>query len=190
MSKLTKPTKEVNNYLNLRWKNRLAIQRVYEIIDVVRKEPDALDASVNGCAIWKNVKGWYSAGVRWKKFEVRDVSTFIHERPAPHADFWFMTIEMDISDATLCKALSVSESFTYYKVGHEFSAGCHFYGASIVSVYCALMVAHGKMTVRTAQSKYAELIMASAGELKEANEIFPNTNDKKIEREVAKMLKW
>jgi len=74
-------------------------------------------------------------------------------------------------------------------VGREFTAGCHFYGASIVSVWCALMVAHGKLTVKNAQSKYAELIKASAGELMETNEIFPNSHDMIVEKEVSEIIR-
>jgi len=123
MSKLTSPTKKIDNFLDLKWKNKLAIQRFYEIKNVLGRVPDAFDPTPNGCAIWKNIKGWYVKGLKWKKFEVRDVSSFIHTRPAPHADFWFMTVELDIPDRVLQKVLSVSESFTYYKVRREFTAG-------------------------------------------------------------------
>lgn len=163
-SSLVMAKSKIKNTLKLKWKNELAIERVYQIYQI-SGPPNAIDTSEGGVAIWLSVPAWYSEQGQWVKFEVRDESDFIHLRPAPHADFWFQTVKLHIPADKISDVLSISESFSYYALGKEFTAGCHFYGASVVSAFCAKSVAEGKVSVDSAKVMYTELIKKSVSEL-------------------------
>lgn len=156
----TSSTVKMSNSTGVKWKNKLAIQRVEQCKKVIGRCPDLMDKEMGGKAEWLNVKAWFHPSGIWENFSISDES-FAHWRPERHYDFWFQTVKIDVPSDRVSDMLKISESFAYYRPAGFFTAGCHFYPASVVSAYCAKLYAQRKLELTDTQLMYDRLIRAS-----------------------------
>ena len=145
--------KVIRNYLNLKWNNKLAIDRVDYLINYAKRNPDGYDQKLGGFAIWNDLGNY-------KRIEVRDEMA-LHMVPAIHVDFMRSIIDYPMSSDKIDDVRSLSESVQYDNLRHELSASCHFVGANVATLYLAILVASGEKTVIEARRMYGPAIKST-----------------------------
>ena len=157
----------VPNQMNLEWDNPIAIQRANELLFRIY-QPTAVNKSAGGFAIWENVPGW-------ERIEIKD-KPLVHFDPGPHLDIMFATAKIHVPADKVSGIKHISQTATYNELTHEVTAGCHFIGASIVTLALIKMYAEGHYTKERAQAEYGRAIMRVATELKEFEALMKTDN--------------
>lgn len=140
------------NDWNLEWRNPLAIQRVYETTMLLGRAPDMLSRKAGQSAVWFNPESKVEEG-SYYKFEIYDVA-YVHNQPATHTDFFFVTMRMQLKPKTIESLNKISGSISYYAVGNLLTATCHFIGASIASFAIVKQVDNCEINVSQARQLY------------------------------------
>lgn len=161
----TKGTLKVNNNQRLKWKNTLAIQRFYQIIEITGRNPDLLDVREGGMAIWRNILGRTGTGV-YNEWRLQD-DGFIHSIPETHTDFLFFTLNMPLKRYAKKKYPEVSDTVCYYPGGEMMMTGCNFYGEGVVALAVIKMLNEEKITGWQGRDKYAWLVTQVSDEWNE-----------------------
>jgi len=135
-------------------RNDLALHRIRQYIKMFLVDCESVTMSGN-LFIMHNV--WTKSGGRYLRWEFRRAAV-LHHDPAPHADFFFVYQHMMIPPARLTEVLAISGSITYYKLGMEAGAGCHFRGAGVATLSLAKEVADGMTSAADAKAAYGQRI--------------------------------
>lgn len=107
----------------------------------------------NGVAIWKD-KDFYT------KIMLKDES-IQHNKPKPHCDFLYSTINVYIPFSILMDVLRLSESIFYDQLKKELTARCHFMGANVATLYLAMMITNDPSNAQKYRSMYGDTIMST-----------------------------
>ena len=137
----------INNFVN-----ELPKERYPDLV----KEFGEPDNTEKGTIYWYNKKGLYNRVV------LKD-EAIQHCSPTKHYDFLYSTIPVYLPLSTVCQVLSISKSIYYDQLKRELTVRCHFTGANIATIYLALKVATGQLTVDNikALDSYKQTIMAT-----------------------------
>ncbi len=124
--------------------------------------PDVVDKGPGGVAIWKK-ETLMKKGVIWNRIELRD-ELVPHNDPAPHQDFLYAWYKVPaqyipVPPSTVCQLLKLSESLTYDPLKHLIRARCHFMGANIVTIWLAMEIIQGRLSLAQARALYGPTIM-------------------------------
>lgn len=141
-----------DNYLNLEWNNELAINRVYQTINLLGKEPDIIDARLGGRAIWNSPDARIT-GNSYYEFDIRDVS-FLHLKPITHSDFFFVSISMTLKAETIRNLNEITDSVYYYPIGGILYSSCGELEASIATFAVVKQYDDGLITLSEARERY------------------------------------
>ena len=114
------------------------------------------DDHANGIIYWYNKKELYN------RIVLKD-EEILHCKPAKHYDFLYSTISVYIPRDVVCEIMKISKSIYYDQLKRELTVRCHFTGANIATLYLALQVASGELTVSSieALASYKKTIMAT-----------------------------
>ncbi len=114
------------------------------------------DDHAKGIVFWYNKKGMYN------RIVLKD-EEILHCQPAKHYDFLYASISVYIPRSMVCEILKISKSIYYDQLKRELTVRCHFTGANIATIYLALKVATGQLTVNDieAQDMYKDTIMVT-----------------------------
>jgi hypothetical protein len=166
------------NRLNLRWNHKAPIVRANQLAEKLGT-PDRYSQEAGGVAIWYYVdpyfrsKNLYSLedGERIKpsnvysKLMIKD-EEIPHIVPAPHNDFYYAYVYMDIPEDRVQKVRELTESVGYDTMKREVYARCHFAPANLTSLYLIKQIANGHKNLLHAQQEYVTLIPTLAKEEK------------------------
>ena len=114
-----------NNMLNLEWNNLLAIQRVYEMIQVLNRNPDMLGTKKGQSAIWYDVGSYH-------KVEIQD-QAYQHTKPERHSDFIFVWLRIQMKPEKVADINKITSAAFYYEPGQLLCASGNFLGESIAT---------------------------------------------------------
>lgn len=120
------------------------------------RAPDVLAKGHGGVAIWyaKPTEQITIAGQR-----VRNVFTehwcrdelIKHDCPAPHRDFFYSYVDVNLKDSTWHKCISISGSIGYDPLKKKLYARCASIEANIATLHTALLINSGKVTLEQVQ---------------------------------------
>tara|TARA_A100001015_G_scaffold264243_1_gene311722 strand:- start:261 stop:944 length:684 start_codon:yes stop_codon:yes gene_type:complete len=145
-------------FSNFNWTHKPAKDFTIFFAEEMFRNPDILAKKPNGIAIWypkKNEK----ITINNKKFPnifeehwCRD-EYIGHKCPAPHHDFFYSFIKINLNDKKWQDVLSVSGSVSYDPLKRLLSARCGSLEANIATLYTCLLVNNGVHTIKEIQSK-------------------------------------
>lgn len=140
--KLTETENNTLNHVNsmgLAWKNPLAINRVYEMLEF-QKGDDRLtaDPTEGGFVIFRRPIGRNrdktGRHVHYREWRIDDKAVY-HDKPVEHLDFFWMTAELRVPGSKKGFLLhQISESIVVNYREDLISAGCHFRGAGVATL--------------------------------------------------------
>jgi len=136
------------------WNNQLAIQRVEEMTEEIgiKYQYAHSDKSPDGFVIW--IYPLLKNGMQYKQIKINDTA-ILHLSPDPHYDFFDVTVEMVVPTPEKAgEIMSISTSISIHRGRNEVSAGCHFLGAGIYTLYLVKLVNEGKISAETARGMY------------------------------------
>lgn len=119
------------NDLELNWNNQLAIHRVYQVSELLGRNPDVIGKEPGQSVIWYNPKTKIGIG-QYHKFEIQD-QAYQHTKPDRHADFFFVWFRMKMKPEKIADINKITNSSFYYGPGELVCSSCHFLEASIAS---------------------------------------------------------
>lgn len=143
------------------WTNTKAMSRIQDIYDIYDIEPNCVDTTKGGVAIYRNVPG--RNGGKWYRWRIED-NWFLHEKPATHADFFFLEQPIYVPAEKVLNLSKISDSISYYPLGNIASAGCHFRGAAVATLSIIKEYAQGYLTLEQAMDTYDRRISELAKE--------------------------
>ena len=166
------------NVWNLQWKNQLAINRVYQIALLLKRNPDMIDAKPDGMAWWKkpNMKinpkfrkikkrGVYPSFHKYRYYEFRIYDAdFSHNKPIRHSDFFFVGIERSLKPETICHMQEITDSTYYYGVGRILYSTCGELEASMATFAIVIAYDNGEISLLEARERYNTYIKTILGE--------------------------
>ena len=152
----------------LKWDNKLAVQRVYETMDILDKKPDIYDPEAGGRAVWIDPPTFFTSEKSlYADIVIKDVG-YYHEKPADHLDFYFISLKYHISPDKLSNIHKITGSAYYYPIGELLYAGCHFPSASIVTFDIIKEYNENKISLEDAREVYNNRIAHAAEEYNKA----------------------
>lgn len=122
-------------------------------------EPDVIDKSKGGFAIWKK-NTLEKRGFCWDRVEIRD-EQIPHEKPGPHVDFLYTWYKIYIPDNLVNDVRSLSESITYDPLKKMLRVRCHAISPNIATLVLAKRVANNEMTIDEAKRSYGPFIFST-----------------------------
>lgn len=157
--------------------------------DVVTEfgEPDAIDRNPGGGAVWYK-KSMARQGKPWEMVVMLDEAV-PHEKPAPHADFLYSWVRLDVpDDETLHDILKLSESVSYDPLKKLLQVRCHFMGANLATAVLAIRMAQKKLTLKQIQDDglYANYIFRTV----ESHNLYDANAEKEYEAEIVEYVKF
>lgn len=168
-------TKSLKNPYKLNWKYGLTKQRVEEMAAFTNAKLTengavaadetrlTIDRNPGGFAIFQNAKGRDGKG-RYDKWTITD-QPILHNKPAPHADFFWMTATMFFpADLRNVPFHEISESIIVNVREHKVSAGCHFRGAGVATLSIVKQFLDRDLTFNQAKDTYDRRIKQLAAE--------------------------
>jgi hypothetical protein len=114
--------------------------------------PDLIDTSAGGGAIWFK-KTLRARGKKYEQVLILD-EAIVHAKPAPHADFFYTQVKLVIPcdyQKRLRDILGLSKSVQYDPLKQVLTARCHFAGANKATMYLAVKIALGLLTLQEIQ---------------------------------------
>jgi len=173
----------------LRWHNKRAVQRIDELIEIYQVESPEIpnEMKIHRTESTSGTDDDDSL-VTFTKRHLKKSSilsyihriqihnrAYYHTDPAEHADFYFVTIKYDVPAWARTK-IFISDSISYYHLGKELTAGCHFYGASVATLALVIKICTGILTPEEAKAEYSRLIGILAAENTNAENRYYETN--------------
>lgn len=70
-----------------------------------------------------------------------------HTKPAPHVDFLYASINFEVPENRIADVLELSESVYYDRLKKQLWARCHFMGANVATLYLAIKIATGEISI-------------------------------------------
>jgi len=135
------------NTWGLKWNNSLAIQRVYEVSDLLGRAPDMLGVEPGQMAVWYNPEPIVDADNDYYKFEIQDV----FYRHGNHFDFFFVTIVLELNENTDRNLHQISDALSYYPVANLLTSACHAIEPNIAILSVVRDYNDSKITLSEAQ---------------------------------------
>ncbi len=134
------------------WKsNPLAQQRIFQMTKLLRESPVISHQwQGNNTAVWMRPRGY----IRW----VINEEAFLHSKPTLHADFFFLHAQIEVPAEKIVHLKAIADSITYYSLGKDCGAGCHFRGAGVATLSIVKEYAEGKLTLHQAVEEYSHRI--------------------------------
>lgn len=130
---------------------------------------DAVDMKPQGRMVWQDPPSKVSASQRYNQIVIRDMA-LVHQQPAPHVDFLFLTVKMDVPEDKASQLAMITTSVQYYPLGKLLTAACHRLQASLATFVVVKLFATDKIMLSQAQELYGALIMLLFNEFDNVNE--------------------
>lgn len=106
--------------------------------------PDAISVKRNGFALWLT-RGLFSEHL------LRDEDVK-HCVPRPHHDYFYSSVKFYVPADKVCDVLKISGSLFYDGLKKYLTARCGGIGANYATLYLAMMVAEGKLSIKEVKS--------------------------------------
>jgi len=129
--------------MKMEWKHKRPRAYYAECVRMFGK-PDAESWKEGGFAIW------YTRGL-FTEHILRDEDVR-HCVPRPHHDYFYSSIRFYVPDDKLCDVLKISGSLNYDGLKKLLTARCGAIGANYATLYLAMAVASGKLTIKQVKS--------------------------------------
>lgn len=136
----------------------------------------------HGYALWKT-KGLFTQHILIDE----DVK---HCVPRPHHDYFYSSVKFFVPKDKIADVLKISGSLNYDGLKKELTARCGGIGANYATIYLAMLVANGTMTIKEVQSQdtYARMIRGDIlpySKMAKTMMALKKTNNKKYKKELA-----
>jgi len=125
-------------------------ERLQDIINVYGK-PTTIDKKSGGFAVW-NQKTLKKKKKCYDRIVIRD-EQIPHLKPLPHIDFLYLTIDYYIPLPKLLQVLGITQSLMYDQLKQQITVRCHWMKANINTLYLAIKIADGNLTLKEVKSK-------------------------------------
>ena len=127
--------------------------------------PDAISVKRNGFALWLT-RGLFNEHL------LRDEDVK-HCVPRPHHDYFYSSVKFYVPADKLCDVLKISGSLFYDGLKKYLTARCGGIGANYATIYLAMMVAEGKLSINEVKSNnmYPKMIRGELIPHKELHKI-------------------
>ncbi len=158
-----------NNLLKLNWINKAPQGRANQIARVLGP-PNLIDIKPGGLVIWnyvdpffrqanvyQNIKPGFKPIDVYSKLIIKD-EQIPHIVPAPHTDWFYAYMYLDIPDDKVDTIRKLSESIGYDTMTKEAYGRCHFMPANLTSLYLIKQISQGHKSLEHAMQEYAALI--------------------------------
>lgn len=137
----------LDNRLYAQWgENPRAMQRIVEMLyiwapDCGLPKRGFIQRERNQVAEWKG----NDVPAPFRRILIKDDATLVHKFPKPHLDFWYFTIQVGdhLRDALYQAAprlLAISKSIRVNPERGTVTAGCHFSGAGVATLFVVLTI--------------------------------------------------
>ena len=140
----------VDNFLNLNWDNKLAIERVYRSI-LYLGSPDVVGYNKNQSVIWYNPL-MKTTNNYYDKIEIKD-QEYHYLQPIKRGDFYFVSYRMDIKPDKIHGLYQINSSASYYPRGPIVTVGCHYMGAALATFSVLKDYNNDKITILQAKKE-------------------------------------
>jgi hypothetical protein len=175
---------------NIKWTSSnfdLSPKARYPDVEQEFGKPDYIDVNSGGGAYWfkKTLK---KNGHPYEKIYMLD-EAIIHMHPAPHADFLYSSVRVNVPDEKISDVRALSDSVTYDPLKKEITARCHFMGANRATIYLAILLAQGHVSLREIKKEnlYGRYIFATIPENSLYDPLAENRYEKYIKSYVDKL---
>lgn len=122
-------------------------------------EPDYIDKEKDGFAVWdKNTLE--KKGHVWERVEIHD-EQIPHGQPAGHVDFLYTWFKLDVPEDKITDVRALSDSITYDPLKKLIRARCHFMEANKATIYLAMLITKGVVSLEQAKKMYGKAIDAT-----------------------------
>lgn len=142
-----------------KWRNTIAYKKALELVKTLGN-PNVSDISRGGVAIWRNVPRDFSKRNSTKNYLeliIRD-EAIPHIIPAPHLDWLYLTVEVNIPEGKIKEVLKLTDSIFYDKMSGRLTARCHYIAANIATLSLGIQIARGYKSLSTARQEYVILL--------------------------------
>ena len=147
--------------------------------------PYSIDKMPGGVIIWRNVDPYflstdpifdetYKPTNVYSKLMIKD-EQIPHIVPAPHTDWFYAFIFLDIPTDRVHDVRELTESIGYDTMSKEAYARCYFMPANLTSLYLMKQLARGHKNLLHAQQEYVVLISTLAMEEKQGHGLMSDT---------------
>lgn len=119
--------------------------------------PGILDTSPGGLGRWG---ARLLTGTPFTELVIKD-EAIPHCCPAPHLDYLYASVCVDLSPEVQTAMLTISKSVWYDRLTHTLTARCHFMGAVVATLLLVTQIALGLVSPKTAPTVYGPMIMGS-----------------------------
>jgi hypothetical protein len=173
------PVEKVQNRLGLKWNHIPAIVRANQIAELLGM-PYRYNKEAGGVCIWMNVDPYFEAVNVYtisesERFKPKNVYSKLmikdeqvpHLVPAPHNDFFYAFMYMDVPSDKVCDIRNLTESGGYDTMTREAYARCHFMPANLTTLFLMKQIAQGHKSLEKARQEYVVLIPTLAKEATE-----------------------
>jgi hypothetical protein len=152
----------INNILGLKWKNQLAIVRVYQIWNLLgRPNPDAINVNQGGMVVWQNrktkVPNYRNEFGFYKEIIIRDEEV-LDTNPNPHINFVRTSVDMRLTAEKSRHILDISGSVYYYAQAGELWATGGDLESNLAAFAAIKMYNAGVMPVEKLRKYYEFLV--------------------------------
>ena len=167
--------------MRLNWRNHRPKKYYARCVEMFGT-PDAASGEPNGFAIWKT-RGLFDEHV------LRDEDVK-HCVPRPHHDYFYSSVLFYVPDSKLCDVLKISGSLNYDGLKKLLTARCGGIGANYATLYLAMAVASGKLSIEEVKKDemYPRMIqekILSYDEIKKRMRQMKRKNNKEYGKELA-----
>lgn len=112
-----------------------------------------------------------------------------HCVPRPHRDYFYSSVLFFVPETKLCDVLKISGSLLYDGLKKELTARCGGIGANYATIYLAMLVASGKMSINDVkkQDMYPRMIRGEIiphSEMAKKMMVLKRSNNKKYSKEI------
>ena len=148
------------NIFDLKWKNQLAMIRVYETFVYFKCKPKSIDPTPGGEVVWRDVSCW-------DRIVIRDVA-FVHKKPKLHVDFLHLMYSCELHPEKANQLHRISGSIIYGSVSKKLIASCDFIAASIGSFVVVKLFNNGDIHIDSVSNIYDKVIIELHEEFKKS----------------------
>ena len=132
--------------------------------------PSVLDPRPGGFAVWdyNKLRKLGAPADCLYRVEIKDEQV-PHGKPAPHTDFLYYWMFMDIPKKLIHKVLAISDSISYDPLKTLLQVRCHFSGANWSTLYSALIIINKKYNIKEFKKLkiYKKLVFSTMAKGKE-----------------------
>jgi hypothetical protein len=119
--------------------------------------PGILDTSPGGLGRWG---ARLLTGTPFTEIVIKD-EAILHCCPAPHLDYLYASVRIQLSPENQAAMLKLSKSVWYDRLTHTLTARCHFMGAVVATLLLVTQMELGIVQAEKAPGVYGPTIMAS-----------------------------